>query len=489
MAQGSEDYRKGKILPYPVTPASNVCFKIVIPNAAPYRAALFGVLGQLSQWYTWDHPVDGTDCPECYEAAQLWSKALLSAYFDEECEPMIDCIEVANCITSNVETQDALISQLTNNQGMQAAIQQVISGQVQPGVIATVGKPMTSSQLNGKLNPLIGCDHNQFWAQCEQFTNYMITAGTDTFEQIEVYSNALEAAQFIEMIPVLGTLMDEAQIDQVLEFINWTQEGVYEAYVAADTIGNRQEIACSLFCAGFDDCLITIERTWLVMNDRTGNILNPSSITTLAELAEAIVTVGTSPSLPLDLWIAFIAGAAKFAGYLGVRGIDQSLQLVLKLAVNDANNDWETLCVDCGIVDPCAGGVFYDYKIGEQTWSPTVANYAFYRAGEGWERGTFDVKRIGINKTITTPITSVVLRFTANPSTILTLGVARVFPRWKGYNETAYQQTNIFTLIETGVYEAVIAGMTVPSGEGLFIDIGASETIDASVRLISACVK
>lgn len=414
----SETDRRGKLLPSPVVPSDTVCFMIQIPNAVQYRAAFLGQINVLGVWETWDHPTDGTDCLDCEQAAQLWRNAIYQAVWAEECDPMLDCDEVAACITTSESTQAALIAQLTDNPEMQAAIQNIISGQTLPGTTATQGQPMTSSQANAQLNPLTGCNHNEFWAQCEQFTDYLVTAGTDTFEQIEIYSNAIEGATFIEMVPVLGTLMDEAQIDQVLEFINWTQEGVQELYVAADTPGNRQEIACALFCAGFDDCLITIERTWQVMNERLGGILNPSSLTSLADLAHAMVTVGTSPSLPLDLWIAFIAGAAKFAGYLGVRGIDQSLQLVLKLAINDANNDWETLCVDCPPFDPCAGGD--DFTEGRQGWvnfgNFTEPTYAQYFEGEGWGRGTQITTRIGIKKQFAGPVNSVVCHWNMGAS-------------------------------------------------------------------------
>lgn len=76
-------------------------------------------------------------------------------------------------------------------------------------------------------------------------------------------------------------------------------------------------------------------------------VLTPGEIDDLPSLINVFTTLGTSSTIVPDIWIGFISGAARFAGYLGVRGIDYTLNLILKIAVNDANDDWITLCEDC----------------------------------------------------------------------------------------------------------------------------------------------
>lgn len=329
-----EDKRAGRLLPTPVTPPTDICFKITIPNAVQYRAALFGVLNQLGEWSAWDHPLDGTIPPECEEAAQLWRNAIARAVFDEECGGDMSCQSVADCIDTN------------NN--VKNSIQNIINSAAQPQSIVTPGQPMTVQQVTTPLNPVpAGCNLDELWAQCEQLIDYMANATTDTLEYIETYSNAIEGAQFIEMAPFLGTAVDEAQIDQVLEFLDWIISNVKEYFDAANTQPARQEIACSLFCVCRVDCEITVQRMWNVLNARLGGILNPSEIDSLDKLLEAAVALVGNSSIALDLGMVVITGFAKFAGYMGIQGIDKTLNLVLKVAMNDANNDWMLLCAEC----------------------------------------------------------------------------------------------------------------------------------------------
>lgn len=343
----TEDRRHGKLLPSPVTPASTVCFQITIPNAVQYRAALFGVLGALGEWWTWDHPTDGTVCADCEEAAQLWRDAIANAVFLEDCggEP-VSCEDVADCIENDPATR--------------TVVQNIVNNMSQPQFISVPGQALTPTQYNAPLNPLETCDLDAFWAQCEQFTEYFTQAGTDFIQKIEVYSNAVEGAGFIEMAPILGTLVDEVQIDKFLEFIDWAIETIGEFYEGALTTQVKQAIACAYFCKGKADCELTIERIWQVQNERLGGLLIPSEITNVSQLVDAMLTIVTNPGLAVDIWLAFLAGMAKLAGYLGVRGIDQTLSITLKLAVNDANSDWMILCIDCPSEDWC---YFQDTKL------------------------------------------------------------------------------------------------------------------------------
>lgn len=330
----TEDKRRGKLLPSPVVPPDTVCFMIQIPNAVQYRAAFLAQIDILGDWHTWDHPIDGTVCDDCETAAQLWRNALYYATWSDECGEAMNCANVADCIENDGQTR--------------SAIQNIVNSASQPQSIVTPGQAMTVQQANTPLNPVpVDCNPDELWAQCEQLIDYMANATTDTLEYIETYSNAIEGAQFIEMAPFLGTAVDEAQIDQVLEFLDWIISNVKEYFDAANTAPARQEIACSLFCACRDDCEITVQRMWDMLNERLGGILTPTSIDTLEELIEACVAIVGNGSIALDMGLVVITGFAKFAGYMGVQGIDKTLNLVLRVAMNDANNDWQLLCTEC----------------------------------------------------------------------------------------------------------------------------------------------
>lgn len=327
------DKTTGLPLPSPVNPGSTVCVMITIPNASEYRQALRGVLSDLGKWWNWSHTVGQSNEP-ALQAAELWRAAAQTMVYTDECGliPM-SCEDVANCI----ETDDAT----------RAAINQIAGRSSQPGTTSTPGERMSDTNWAANLTETDDCDIDAFWAQCEQFTDYLVTAGSDFLEQIEVYSNAVEAAQFIEMAPFIGTIVDEVQIDKAIEFIDWVAEVFAEFYEGADTQPNRTAIACALFCSGRANCALSLEGAFGVINARAGNIFTPGSLDSMEALINSARTIVTNPALPLDVWVAFVLGFARVAGYLGVRGIDATLNIVLKAAINDANDDWMLLCEDC----------------------------------------------------------------------------------------------------------------------------------------------
>jgi len=331
------DKTTGLPLPDPVVPATNLCVQMIIPNDPLYVQAFKGVLADLGKWWNWAHTVGEGNEP-ALTAAEMWRDRLQYVLISEDCEDPMNCASVTNCIQTNPATK--------------GAIQQMITTVSTPGVTSTPGVPMSAAAAAAPLNILEGCDPDQLWAQSEQLVDYVIQAGIDMLEKIEAYTNSVEAVQFVEMIPILGTLFDEAQLDKVVDFIDWVIEVATEIFLAADTPEARELIKCAIFCAAKDDCVISIDRLWAVENERLGGALNPSEITTPEQLIETLVALGTNPALPLDVWFTFTIAMAKLAGYLGVRGIDYTLTLLLKLAVNDANNDWELLCVDCATPPP-----------------------------------------------------------------------------------------------------------------------------------------
>jgi hypothetical protein len=329
----TEDQRKGKLLPDPVDPGSTVCFTIQIPNAVQYRAAFLGQINILGQWETWDHPTDGTVCEDCEEAAQLWRNAIYGATWSDDCEIDMSCADVADCIENDPAVKQALA----------LAVPAVpIDGMVYPP-----GVPLTPSQMTERLNEIDECAFDPFWAQVEQYVDYMIDLGQDVLEQIALYSAALDAGENIPMGKFLGKLKGSSSAGKVIEFLQWALETVKAAYEAADNDANRDAIKCAIFCKEKFSCLITIQGTLDTLNERNGNLLNPGDLTDIVTMVDAFMDAFFNPALALDLWLMFLMGSAKTAGMFGLQGIDETLQMVLAVAVNDANNDWETKCDDC----------------------------------------------------------------------------------------------------------------------------------------------
>lgn len=344
----TEDRRNGKLLPNPVVPENTVCYTIRIPNAVQYRAAFLGQINILGEWYTWDHATDGTDCVPCEKAAQIWRNALYEATWSDECGGDMSCDDVADCIDNNEAVQQALANQISTNEIIKQAIFNAGDGTNFNGEPTLPGIPLSPSQMNERLNEIDQCAFDPFWAQVEQFVDYLLNLGQDALDQLALYSEAIEAGQSAAKMPALvGKLKNSTTAGKAIEFVQWAANTMKTAYEASDNQANRDAIKCALFCKNRDACLITLQDTWIVLNERLGGILNPSSINTLEQLADTFTTVVFNPALALDLWMTFIIGSAKTAGFLGLQGIDETIQLVLKIAVNDANNDWEAKCEDC----------------------------------------------------------------------------------------------------------------------------------------------
>lgn len=330
----TEDRRVGKQLPDPVVPPDTVCFTIQIPNAVQYRAAFLGQINVLGQALTWDHPTDGTDCEDCELAAQLWRNAIYNAVWSDECGSLpMSCDDVADCIENDPATR--------------AAVGAIVPAVPIDGMTYPPGVPLTPSQMGTRLNEIDDCVYDAYWAQCEQFVDYMVDLGQDVLDQIAAYSAALDAGENVPMGQFLGKLKNSSTAGKVVDFLQWVLTVVKAQYEAQDNEANRDAIKCAVFCAGKDDCLITIQGTLNVLNNRLGGILVPSALDDMVAMVNAFMTAAFDPALTLDLWILFLMSSAKTAGMFGLQGIDETLNMVLAVAVNDANNDWETKCEDC----------------------------------------------------------------------------------------------------------------------------------------------
>jgi hypothetical protein len=353
-----KDRTTGLPLPSPVDPGTTICIRLDIPNAPEYRQALRGVLSELGKPWTWSM-TSGSDNSAAYEAAELWRAHLLDLEFVLDCGGSMSCEDFALCVASSP--------------ALQAAIQAIVPATPVDGMTYPPGTPLTPSQMTARLNEIDDCGHDAFWAQSEQFIDYMVSLGQDVLDQIAAYSAALDAGENIPMGQFLGKLKNSSTAGKVLEFLQWVLTTVKAAYEAADNTANRDALKCAIFCEGKDDCLITIQRTLDILNARNGGLLTPGDLDDLPSLVEAFLAAGFNPALALDLWLLFLMGTAKTAGMFGLQGIDETLNLILKVAVNDANNDWETKCEDCEEPPPgdawtiqIAGG--YDTgSIAEQT--------------------------------------------------------------------------------------------------------------------------
>lgn len=469
----TEDRRVGKLLPDPVTPAGTVCFKINIPNAVQYRAAFLGQINVLGQALTWDHPTDGTECIDCEEAAQLWRNAIYAATWSDECDPMVDCEDVAGCI----ETSEAV----------QTAIQNISSNTVDNRVVVPATyppgqpNPTPGVDLAAGTNPT--CDKDILWAQCLAIAQQTNLAIVDVLQKIEVSTNAAELLDALSEVPLVGWAKEALGGQAALDLIQYYQEALEEQYVAQYTEtpgGVQDQIACALFCECKADCVITIDKVFNVLKQRVEVYVTVPTLDTFEDLIDFAAGLSQDNTMVVDVAFFFAWGSIKLGSFFFGRAFDITLSMLLQLSINDANNDWEILCTECPDPDAgCAGGTLYNWITGEQGFEPFISR-AIYHGGEGWGYNAAAASnRIGIMRNISPHATKI--RVWTNE----VVGAILIYSHTPGVSTTALGTTTYMGEDALGhMYELA----TVPSYTNyLMIEVQGSP-VTATARIRRACI-
>jgi hypothetical protein len=333
MPKGTEDRRVGRALPSPVIPVSNICFRITIPDAVPYRAALVGSLAELTQWYAWDHPRGVNDCPDCEEAAQLWSAALAGSTYTEECEDTLSCEEIISCIETNPATRQAVIDALLDSPDM---LQYITNN--------TNGITLTGNQGNQNLLKPEQCDPDFVFNQASTVIQLLHDLTEDIFEAVEVGTNALERAEFL--INIIGVGTRAMVIDTILEWADTLIENVQEEYAGAYDASLFDELRCELFCRVKDSCVMTIDDIHEFYSDKFSLSLPSNLFDALNAIANFQVTgdfPGDTVVYSMHLLIILLIKAGD--SVLGINFSKLGLRVIAAGATGDPS--WETLCEDC----------------------------------------------------------------------------------------------------------------------------------------------
>lgn len=463
MPRSKRDKTTGLPIPSPVVPATSICLRILVPNALEYRSALKGALSSLGQAWTWSQ-TEGEDNQASYEAAELWRSRLQDAIYTLDCgeEPM-ECEDVADCI----DTSEAV----------RTAIQSVVPYTPIDGMVYPPGAPLTPSQMTAALNVIDECAFDPYWAQVEQYVDFMVNLGQDVLEQIAAYSAALDAGENVPMGTFLGKLKNTSTAGKVVEFLQWALTVVKAQYEAADNAENRRVIKCDIFCGTRDECLISIQGTLDILNNRLGGLLTPGDLTDLPSMVTAFTTATFNPALALDLWILFLMGSAKTAGMFGLAGIDETIQMVLAAAVNDANNDWVTLCDDCDEPPPgiCEGGTSVDWREGENGFSIAFGRATYYPS-EGWGLGGGWTSRCSIEGPFSP--TPTIFKFTSfrESQTVRLLAIP---------SGSLVGQTTVGIDNGDGTFTYEIDTLVSPTAT-MYVDCG-STVLDSDYRMMWAC--
>lgn len=322
----------GWILPAVVDPPDRICVCIPVPDEPAHRQAFWGALTELGYQHNWQRDATHKAVP----VSVLWYAIVAQAqakFYSGVRTMCFSCEELAACLEPLLEgLSNQIIQQMTFNQY---------------GTEYPTGQPLppeaTAEDMAAGTNPT--CDYDVLWAQCWQAVTYADILITDALELAESATNDVELVQVITALPVI----DELGGDAIAAYIEVLLEGVTDNYAAQVTEAYLQQAACELFCLCKGDCVVNLDRLYKVYYDRmVAAFGTPSSaFTTVTDLLLYVIDQEIEGTLIADALNMVIWGGGVLSNqFLGDVGTI-SLVALLSLAVNDANNDWEVLCIDC----------------------------------------------------------------------------------------------------------------------------------------------
>ena len=267
--------------------------------------------------------------------------------------PVEICEKIVECLTTNADVQDAVDQFVADQMFLEEShIYQAMVAQV-PGFPGQF--PQNVSQSEGQLsfdqsdaatnNPT--CDFDILWAQCLAVVQTTNRAIVDVLEKVEAASNSVELWDAVSEFPLIGTVKEISGVDMVLDIIQYLQNSISEGYNAQYTEAKEQELACQLFCA-CQDCEITVQRLYDIFDaNLQSHDLDTNGLTTIIEMLQFVTGVTVTGDLVVDLAFFMAWSGVKLGNFLYADAFNLGLQVILALAVNDANNDWVTLCDVC----------------------------------------------------------------------------------------------------------------------------------------------
>lgn len=345
----------GWVLPEVINPETRTSVCICIPDEQNHVMAFWGALRELAYWFNWQR----NDAHDALPVSILWREIVDNAHqkwldgvMCTSCDELIACLQpLMDEINAKLDALQVGVNTLQFGAGNSPA-----------------GQPLSPAELAanqaGDSNPT--CDRDVLWAQCLQLVQYTNQLIVDALEAAEAATNNTELVQIIAQLPGL----DEAGADAVAGYVALLQDGIAENYIAEYTESMEQGIACLIFCTTQVDCEITIEKVNQVYHDKVGEFFVdlPTTFATLANFLSYFVdqNVGSDSVVYVLHYLVWAGGALAnlFLGDIGTK----SLQTLLLLAVNDANDDWTILCDDCPpvpeeltyVTDPTTSGLTYD---------------------------------------------------------------------------------------------------------------------------------
>lgn len=249
------------------------------------------------------------------------------------------CDQVADCITNDVNVQNALQNFLTEN-----------------GYGGGAGNPSSPQNYTDDITVIDGstiedCDNDNLFGAITQLVDLFNDVLTDAFEGFEAATGKTErVAAILEGIPGVGIL----PFDDILQFADQMLENLAQNYAAQYDAELRDEYRCDLFCAVKDTCELDFQVMADYFFSRAGATFDE---VTFAEAVDWFVFGTFNGDLVVHAAHAILCQILAYGGDF----FSLSMSWFTKAAtsfLNDPDSDWQTLC-------ECSDGEAYEVDFTE----------------------------------------------------------------------------------------------------------------------------
>jgi len=360
-----------------------VCYRVFVPVGTAHRqllATLLNLPTKLPVWYTEDAALRD-DLAAMY---QLAYEATTQAWLEGGIGCM-DCAKIIECITDDPDVRAALSAWFVDASKNDPDVISAINAYNNYPSSTPRGEPLSETRMGEDISTAYNptCDLNILWSQCLGLVEETNAAIIDVLEKFEVFNNGAELLNsIISSIPLVSAAEVASGIDGIFELFNYYQEAFNEQYLAQYTTtfgGTRDQIACALFCACRDDCVITIDRVLTVLQERIEAYITIPPLELLADLITFAAGIDQDDSFVVDLAFWFGWKTLAVANYFFGGIASDVLPIVCELYADTPSSDWELLCTDCPscaeptwrIVNPLGtdGGTYDQTDNMDGTWT------------------------------------------------------------------------------------------------------------------------
>lgn len=344
-----------------------VCFSIHVPDTQGYRIVVAGLLETLYQYHNWQEF-------GLTRAETIVRLLELNPDYYSECENLMSCQDVADCIEFDPIVQTVLNETITN------------IGLIDPNSIDPDNTTGNDRLPDAAITPVSSappaCDKDALWAGIREMVDRIDQNGRDVLEDLQFTNDKVEQwTEIIDLVPLLGDT-----IKDISDLFTAQIPDMLTAYNSASNPAFLDSVACDLFEMVCDECRYpTFDEVVDYFGSNTPFAFPDFASLTYRTTWDFIKTISTAVPAPLwytiNVWqcITLAFGGTFKQGYG-----DKTFEIWASFGEDTPNDNWQLLCDGCEDVN-C---IEYDFTVSDHgftVWSTGNRPFGQWVSGEGWK--------------------------------------------------------------------------------------------------------